>query len=173
MDAGGDQVEVELDVTPKDLRALSRRLNRAGRYRYSVLVWLAIVSSFAALRSTGEGDGATALLVFVSLMAWLAHTATFARALTTGATGRRRAVFTPGGVTIHDTNWSCTWWWSAFERTTETDAHFLLLLDKLRGHVVPKRCFASDEDVATVRSWASRAGTSVPAEAERTLLPGG
>jgi hypothetical protein len=152
MDTGGDQVEVESEVVPKDLRALSRRLNRSGRYRYAALTYLAIATGVAALRTTGEDDLATGLLMLVSLMAWLVHTATFARALITAATGRRRVVFTPGGVTVHDTTWSCTWWWSAFERTIETDTHFLLLLDKLRGHVVPKRCFASDQDVATVRS---------------------
>src|SRR5688500_1273972 len=152
MDAGGEQVEIELEVAPKDVRALSRRLNRSSRYRYSALAYVGMATGVAALTTTGEDDGATGLLVFVSLIAWLVHTAIFARALTSAATGRRRVVFTPGGVTIHDTTWSCTWWWSAFERTIETDAHFLLLLDKLRGHVVPKRCFASDEDVATVRS---------------------
>ena len=151
-------LEVEVEVTPKDYRLMARRLARANRYRYTVLVWVALVTGIGAAGLNDADDPVVGWLLFVSLIAWWIHTISFGRALVKDTIGRtRRFSLTEDGVTVHDTRSSCTWWWSAFERIDETDDHFFLLIDPVRAYVVPKRCFTSDDDVARARALVAAA----------------
>jgi hypothetical protein len=42
--------------------------------------------------------------------------------------------------------------WQAFHRVEETPTHFFLYVEKLMAHIVPKRCFGSDEETDRFRA---------------------
>ena len=42
--------------------------------------------------------------------------------------------------------------WTGFVRAEESGTSFLLFTNKVTAHILPKRCFASEPDIASLRA---------------------
>jgi hypothetical protein len=150
-------VDVAYVLTRKDLGRLGRHGSRRSHYRYDIPFLVAVGAGFMAVWPTGQDTGVR-WPALVSLVAWLVYSQTLGRAIRRQVVGQPvRASFSETGVTFHEAAASSTWRWSAFGRVDETRDHLFILASSLRGWVLPKRCFASEEDIAAVRAWVAAA----------------
>jgi hypothetical protein len=60
-------------------------------------------------------------------------------------------IFSPKGLRFESTNATGEYSWSAFARVTETKKSFAISQNDFAGTYIPKRCFGSPGDVASLR----------------------
>jgi hypothetical protein len=68
-------------------------------------------------------------------------------------TNTRRYTIGQAGITIQSDDATSDCKWSLFQRAVETPSVFVFLQTSYYGTYIPKRCFASSDDVARVRDF--------------------
>jgi hypothetical protein len=63
----------------------------------------------------------------------------------------RRYIVGQAGITVQSEDATANCKWSLFQRAIETPTVFVLSQNSYHGTYIPKRCFASSEDIARVR----------------------
>lgn len=65
--------------------------------------------------------------------------------------GGCRYLFSESGMQFENSSTKAEVNWTGFLTAEESGASFLLFTSKIAAHVLPKRCLASEEDIATLR----------------------
>jgi hypothetical protein len=156
-------VVVEVELKPDDVYT-PFRWNRSNVVRWVAAVTICMIcydlyeNSSAALLSFPDGKSilaVAALLVLFVLLAllifpYLRHRAMFRK--WPALSKKRRYTFGAAGITIEsdDANSDCKW--SLFQRAVETPLVFTFFTTSRGGTYIPKRSFASAEDVTRMRN---------------------
>lgn len=59
--------------------------------------------------------------------------------------------FSDSGMEFENSSTRATVKWTGFFRAEESDTSFLLFTNKIAAHILPKRCFADDSDISSLR----------------------
>jgi YcxB-like protein len=156
------RVVVDVDLRPNDVYT-PFQWNRSNCARWVASALLCYMlydmykSSSATISSFEAGNSILAiiaLLVFFILLGLLLFPYLRVRAMfrkSPALTRTRRYTFSTAGLTIHSEDATSDCKWSLFQRVVETQRVFVFSQTSHGGTYVPKRCFASPEDMARLR----------------------
>jgi hypothetical protein len=155
-------VVVDVDLKPNDVYTPLRwNRNNFARWVTSIVLCMIFYDLYKSSRATilsfegGESMLAIiALLVLFILFALLVFPYLRMRALfwkSPGMTKTRRYTFGTAGITIRSDDATSDCKWSLFLRAVETPKVFVFSVTTYQGTYIPKRCFASTDDIARLR----------------------
>lgn len=155
-------VVVDVDLRPNDVYTPFRwDRNNLARWVTSIVLCLIFYdlykSSRATILSFQGGDSIVAiiaLLVLFILFGLLLFPYLRVRAMfrkSPAMTKTRRYTFCATGITVQSDDATSDCKWSLFHRAVETPSVFVFSVTSHHGTYIPKRCFASSDDVARVR----------------------
>ncbi len=155
-------VVVDVDLRPNDVYTpfLWDR-NNLARWVTSIVLCLIFYDLYKSSRATILSfQGGESILTIIALLVlfillglllfpYLRVRAMFRKSPAMAKT--RRYTFRTTGITIHSDDATSDCKWSLFQRAVETPSVFVFWLTSLQGTYIPKRCFASSDDIARVR----------------------
>jgi hypothetical protein len=155
-------VVVDVDLGPNDVYT-PFRWDRHNLARWVISIVLCLIfydlykSSRATILSFQGGESILAiiaLLVLFILLGLLLFPYLRVRAMfrkSPAMTKTRRYTFNSTGITIQSEDASSDCKWSLYQRAYESPSVFIFSLTSYHATYIPKRCFASSDDIARVR----------------------
>jgi hypothetical protein len=155
-------VVVDVDLKPNDVYTPFRwDRNNLARWVTSIVLCLIFYDLYKSSRATilsfqgGESILAViGLLVLFILFGLLLFPYLRVRAMfrkSPGMTKTRRYTIGAAGIAVQSDDATSDCRWSLFQRAVETPTVFVLSQTSYQGTYIPKRCFASPDDIVRVR----------------------
>ena len=158
----GREVRVAFELTLEDYRALQRQLcapiNRLPWYVHALVALATAAGSVLAIVAFSSPLGFLLGLCFGIAMVAV---------VTKGAMARNKGLLDPmpngsvlcaydfsfsqQGVAIRTPHWDSNSRWSGVTGLAETQTHLFLMIDRAAAYTLPKRAFASAEELAVLR----------------------